>query len=225
MRLGASPVLDFPDPSGQSSTGLALAAELQRRGRPAIVVWTRLGVDDGKLGRVAGPIRRVLGREMGASSAVDPASPVADRPARRPAAPTPAAGRGWDLVIPAWALLVAMAYVRRCRRLQRVRRAGVDVVCDRWLADGLVDLRLRYGRQPLAERLLRTAMPRPDLAVLLEVPAEVAARRKPQDQDADTLTQMERLYDEAAEWLGLTRIDAHRPTAAVRADLLRLVRD
>jgi thymidylate kinase len=106
-----------------------------------------------------------------------------------------------------------------------MRRAGVDVVCDRWLADALVDLRLRYGRQPLAERLLRAAMPRPDVAALLEVPADVAASRKPQDQDADTLTEMERLYAEAAGWLGLTRIDANRPSAAVRTDLLRLAGD
>jgi hypothetical protein len=37
--------------------------------------------------------------------------------------------------------------------------------------------------------------------------------------------QMLRLYDEAAELLGLTRIDANRPPATVRADLLRLAGD
>ena len=224
-RPGRLLALSGPDGSGKSTTGLALAVELQHRGRPAIVMWTRLGVENGKLERVAGLIRRALARAPGASSAVDPASPVADRPARPTNASTPGARRLSDVVVPVWALLVAMAYVRHCRRGQRVRRAGVDVVCDRWLADALVDLRLRYGRQPLAERLLRAAMPRPDMAALLEIPADVAACRKPEDQDTETLMQMLRLYEEAAERLGLTRIDANRPPATVRADLLRLAGD
>jgi hypothetical protein len=92
-RRGRLLALSGPDGSGKSSTGLALAVELQHRGRPAIVVWTRLGVDNGKLERVAGLMRRVLARAPGASSAVDPASPVAERPVRSTNASAPALPR------------------------------------------------------------------------------------------------------------------------------------
>lgn len=207
------------DGSGKSSAGLALAAEFERQGQPAIVVWTRIGADLRALHRLANLVRPVLGRERGASSAIDPSSAVAARTARL----SESAPRA-SLVGSVWPILVALSHVRGCRRLLRARRSGTHVVCDRWLADALIDLHLRYGRQPLAEWVLRVALPRPDLALLLEVTPAVAALRKPGDQDAETLARMRELYDERATALGLTRIDADRPAAAVCAAVVRLVR-
>lgn len=209
------------DGAGKSSAGLALAEALRAGGRPAIVTWSRVGAEHGALHVLAGAVRRVLRREMGASSAVDPSVPVGSR-----AQPTSggAAGReGSDPVARAWAVVVALAYARHCRRLTRARRRGVDIVCDRWTADAIVDLRLRYGRRPLAEHALRALMPRPDVAVLLDVPPEISLQRKPGDQDERSLRAMHSLYAELARALPLARVDAARAPADVRAALRALV--
>jgi thymidylate kinase len=117
----------------------------------------------------------------------------------------------------AWVVVVAAVNARTFRRTARARRGGRAVVCDRWATDSLVDLRLRYGRHRLAERLLRLAAPRPDLALLLRLDADTATRRKPGDQDERVLADMERLYEDVArdrEAAGDRRfvaIDARRP--------------
>ena len=71
--------------------------------------------------------------------------------------------------------------------------------------------------------MLRVAMPRPDLALLLEVTPAVAAARKPGDQDDETLARMEAHYDAAATALGLVRVDANRPAGEVRDAVVRLL--
>ncbi len=206
------------DGSGKSSAGLALAAEFEQRGSPAMVAWTRLGTSHALLHRIARPVRAALGREMGVSSQIDTASAVADRVQHA----TPAQALP-PLVGSTWVALVALSHVRHCRRLARVRASGVQLVCDRWLADALVDVRLRYGdRSRIAEWLLRTGMPRPDVALLLEVGPEAAARRKPGDQDAATLVRMQKLYADLGRSLALTSVDAERPAEVVRDEVIDL---
>lgn len=207
------------DGSGKSSAGLALAGELEREGSPAVVMWTRLAADLRLLRRLAPAARRILGRERGASSAVDVGAAVAQR-----AAPAAAPPRRPSPLGSTWATLVALSYVRQCRRLMRVRRNGVHLVCDRWLVDALVDLRLRYGRHLVAEWVLRTGMPRPDLAVLLAVSPGVAAQRKPGDQEPETLRLMHEMYTAAAPRHGLVLVDADQPAAAVRDAVVQLLK-
>jgi thymidylate kinase len=206
------------DGAGKSSAALALAEALRRDGGRAVVTWSRLGVDHHALHVLATLVRRVLRREMGASSAVDPTIAVAAR--RLPVRPSGPAGS--DPVARVWPVAMALAYVRHCRRLARVRRRGVDLVCDRWTADALVDLRLRYGRHPVAERVLRTLMPRPDLAVLLSVAPETSLARKPGDQDERSLRAMALVLDELTAPLGLLPVDGERAPAEVRAALTAL---
>jgi thymidylate kinase len=72
------------------------------------------------------------------------------------------------------------------------------VVCDRWVTDSLVDLRLRYGSHRAAALALSAAVPRPDLGLLLSLDAETAARRHPGDQDPAVLRRAVGLYEEEA---------------------------
>jgi thymidylate kinase len=84
-------------------------------------------------------------------------------------------------------------------------------------------MRLRYGRHTLAELILRLATPRPDVALWLSIDAATSARRKPGDQSARILQEMERLYAERARVDRLIEIDATAPRPAVAAQAFRLV--
>jgi thymidylate kinase len=199
------------DGAGKSTAGLDLLEALEAAGQPAVVHWTRLAGELGLLDRMARRVRRVLGRE---TSLADPEAPA-------PAAP--AANGGGDGVIDAvWVLAVAGAAVRNARRAGRIRRRGLTVLCDRWLADALVDLRVRYGRRPAAEWLLRRGFPRADVAVLLEVDGATAARRKPGDQTEAVLHAMSERYAEVGDRLGLPRVDASAPPGEVATRLRAL---
>jgi thymidylate kinase len=201
------------DGAGKSTVGLDLLEAFDAAGQPAVVHWTRLAGELGLLDRAARLVRRILGR---GTSLADPKAPA-------PAAPA-AGGRGSDGVIDAvWVLAVAGAAVRNARRAGRIRRRGLTVVCDRWVADALVDLRVRYGRHRAAEWLLRRGFPRADVAVLLEVDGATAARRKPGDQSEAVLHAMAERYAEVGERLGLPRLDAGAPAADVAARLRALV--
>jgi len=103
------------------------------------------------------------------------------------------------------------------------RHKGTSVVCDRWLVDSLVDLRVRYGRHRMAERILTVGTPRPDLSILLEIDAPLSAERKPGDQVERILWEMEALYAELAERHGLTVVDARAPKGDVEAQVRALV--
>jgi hypothetical protein len=85
-----------------------------------------------------------------------------------------------------------------------------------------VDLRVRYGRRPAAEWLLRRGFPRADVAVLLEVDGATAARRKPGDQSEAVLHAMAERYAEVGDRLGLPRVDASAPPGEVAARLRAL---
>ena len=109
-----------------------------------------------------------------------------------------------------------------CRRLAR-RVRHESVVTDRWLADHLIDFELRYGRHRLADRILRTGMPRADLAFLLEIDARTSAERKPGDQVPAVLALMERRYAALAREFGLVRVDGRAPQTEVESVILALV--
>jgi thymidylate kinase len=98
------------------------------------------------------------------------------------------------------------------------------VVCDRWVTDSLVDLRLRYGSHRGAVLALRAAVPRPDLGLLLSLDAETAARRKPGDQDPAVLRRAVGLYEEEARRGALARVDARASSSEVAAEVVEQVR-
>ncbi|MHB8695701.1 MAG: nucleoside/nucleotide kinase family protein [Solirubrobacteraceae bacterium] len=205
-------------PSGKSTLAAALAEHLVQRGFRTDVSWSRLAGERSALDRIAGPIRRVL---PGSGSIADPEAvipPVERDPdvdyARRP--------RGGP-VSRGWVVVVALVNARTFRRVARSRRDGRAVVCDRWLCDSLIDLRLRYGRHRLAETILRVPAPRPDLALWLHLDATTAARRKPGDQSRMILAEMERSYVLQAHRDGLLALDAKLEPAEVAHRARRLV--
>jgi thymidylate kinase len=213
------------DGSGKSTATTAIKARLEAASLPAEIVWGRLGGERELLRKISGPVKRVL-RQRG--TIADPVAVLGASAKESAPDPSPE-GRGGGsvprrLMTWGWILVVAAVRVRTCRQIAGRRRQGICLVCDRWLADALIDLELRYrGKYRVAERLLRLGIPRPDLAILLEVDAATAARRKPGDQAERLLSKMEGMFAETGRSCGLVPVDARRPQEAVREELERLV--
>lgn len=207
------------DGAGKSTAALGLVEALGQAGRPAVVHWTRVAVELRALARLARGVRRLLGRDHSLSYQAPPAAEGAPGEGVR----TPARhGFEW-LVDTGWVTAVALANVRSARRAVRLRRRGFSVVCDRWMADALVDIHVRYGRRPAAEWVLHHGYPRADHAVLLEIDDVTAGRRKPGDQTPAVLRMMSESYAELAGRLELARVDAREPSDAVLAQLRAVV--
>jgi len=198
------------DGAGKSTAAAVITECLEQQGWTVTTQWARVGHGMGWIEPVAKAVKRLLGRRGYTGD------PVAAR------GPT-AAGQQHEAddgpITRAWVAIVAGSNARNLWRASAPRRSGTAVVSDRWVADALVDLRLRYGSQPLAEAITRLASPRPDLAILLEVDAATAARRKPEDQAPEVLAGMERHYADVATRLELVIIDATAPPAAVAQHL------
>lgn len=207
------------DGAGKSTAALALLERSEARGEPALVHWTRLARDLGVLVHVGRLARRLTGRSRPVSQPYRPED--AHDTTRTATAPTSSGGR--RLVEGAWVVAVALSGVRNARRARGLQRSGVHVVCDRWLLDALVDLRIRYGHHPAAEWMLRRGFPRADVAVLLRVDPATAAARKPGDQRDDVLLTMGEHYDRLVTDLDVRVLDAGRASEQVVADLVRLV--
>lgn len=186
------------DGAGKSTAALRRRDELAAAGTPAVVHWTRFAADVGRLDLLARAVRWVLRRK--------PAADVEGED-EKPSAP--------GIVDRVWVLLVAATTVRTARRAARLRRRGYTVVCDRWLLDALVDLRVRHGRHPAAERVLRRGFPRADETTRLRVDPAVAAVRKPGDQSAAVLAAQAAEYERVA-----AELDSGGRRASSR-DLLR----
>jgi thymidylate kinase len=217
-RRGLLIAFNGMDGSGKSSAAQAALERLRAAGLDADVQWARLGQEKRLQDAIAVPVKRVLGSR---GTVADPvAATIGDD---REAFEGREVARRTGPVAWVWTLVVAAITARAHRRAVRRRRSGVSVVCDRWLADSLVDLQIRYGRHAAAEWLLRAAIPRPDVGVLLATDVETSLRRKPGDQAESVLRRMEPLYREAAERSGLTVIDATRPLEAVSADISGVV--
>lgn len=212
-RSGLLVALSGMDGSGKSTAAEAARDRLEAAGRPARVEWARLGNEGEVLDRIAGPVKRLLG---GRGSVADPVA--AGGPLRELEAKAQE-GRRRGPVAWVWTLFVALVNARAHRRASRGRRRGESVVCDRWLADSLVDLELRYGRHRAAAVLLRALVPRPDVAFLLAIDARTSIARKPGDQAGWVLERMEELYERAAERHGLMVVDATRPLDDVVAQV------
>ena len=213
MSRGVLVALSGMDGAGKSSAALELERRLGERGADVRVEWQRLGEQTDVLARLAGPFKRLLRPR---STVADPLA--SGRP-ERAVTGAPRAHRRRDPVAWTWTLVVAAVLVRHYRRTAVAARAHQVVICDRWACDSLVDLEVRYGRHRAAAWLLRTFVPRPDVAVLLEIDVATSLQRKPDDQAEPILARMERLYDAAAGSLELTRVGARRPRDQVLADL------
>jgi thymidylate kinase len=201
------------DGSGKSTMRAALTESLARAGVPVSTVWVRPGMGLGRLTLLAAWGKRLL-RQDAAPGLRAMADPGAARPASRRGAV------GWI-----WALLVTCSFLAGVWRQHRSGR-GV-VLYDRHLVDALatldfaydgVDLRLQHG-------LIRAFLPRADVRLYLDVPAEVSVARKPDDLLGEhavrsQLAGYERWLDRLPR---IVRLDATLPTAELVAQAMRVI--
>jgi thymidylate kinase len=218
-RRGLLITLSGMDGAGKSSASLAIQRRLIDAGLNARIEWHRLGEDEKKLDRIGRPIKRLLRRSV---TIADPIASRAPTETTIQQDPRVAGGRP-SLLARIWVLVVTSVTLRSHWQTNRLRKGAHHVVCDRWVCDSLVDLEVRYGRHRLASWLLQRAVRPPDLALFLEIDAETAALRKPEDQAMSILERMEALYAAAVDSFGVVRIDAKRPHEDVLAEVLARV--
>lgn len=156
------------DGSGKSTLIRSVSRNLERADVPVGCVWARPGVGVGWLERPVRLLKKLLGHDDSWGSAKIAAGvPAGELTSRRGVT-------GWT-----WAMLVILSFLADVR-WQHIKGRGV-LLYDRHLLDALVHLDFVYGGADLRlhRALVRRLMPKPALAVYLDVPAEVAVSRKP----------------------------------------------
>ena len=221
-RRGRVVSLSGLDGAGKSTQAERLAATLERAGVPVVVAWSRLAHEE-TLQKMVRPVKRAaaLATRRGQGS-----GPTSQQKAGSED-PVRAFRSRSELLTHVWTIVVVLVNVSSHRRLTvRHIRAGRTVICDRYVLDSVAHLHAKYGEQrtyPIQVALLRLLSPEPVAAFLLDVPAEAAYARKPERYDVAQLARQARLYREAQERLGATRLDGTRPVDELAAEIARAV--
>jgi thymidylate kinase len=122
-----------------------------------------------------------------------------------------------------WLLDYTLGYYATVRP-QLVR--STLVLFDRYLLDVLVDpIRYRYGGPQLAIRALWALVPKPDLVILLDAPAEVLHARKLEVTLEETVRQREAYRKLVASLRNGHLVDAAQPIELVAAQVDAIVLD
>ena len=182
------------DGAGKTAQARALSEALTTSEAYNNVVWSRIGTTP--LYRRASQTAQ---RTTSASKKSVAASTAAPGVLRR------ALGFAWAT---ANALDLALTYQWRVRLPLMMGRV---VVCDRYTYDAAVEIAERLGPDAvdgLPVKLLHALSPRPRFAYLLDAPADVAAERSLDPEDAGQLATQRELYREIAEARGLRVVDA-----------------
>lgn len=168
---GHGPVLAISgvDGSGKSTLRAAVADNLDRAGVRVSTVWVRPGMGLGWLTSLAAWGKQLLRQDARPGLRV-----MAEAGGVRPASRRGAVG--WI-----WAFLVTVSFLVGVWR-QHAGSRGV-VLYDRHLVDALATLDFAYDGVDLRvqRRLIRALLPRADVRIYLDVPAEVSVARKPDD--------------------------------------------
>ncbi len=204
------------DCSGKSTQLEHLERALRDRGQRVRRVWYRPGYSR-EMDALRAVVRRVRSGAL---------PTTADPDARQRAFARPGVGRAWI------GMAVVDTLLQYGVKVRAASAAGEVVLCDRYVEDALLDLRLRFpsdwdGSGRLA-RLLRAACPRPDLALLLMLSHAEMLRRQGEKQepfpDPPALRDARfDAYSELARGGRLTVIEAGRPIDVVHADVLSRV--
>lgn len=209
------------DGSGKTTLRAALVGELGRCGVPVSTVWVRPGMGLGLLAALGGWAKRLIGQDATpgirtvATHANHENHDVVPLRSRRGAV-------GW-----AWAMLVSTSFLIGVWRQHRAA-SGV-VIYDRHLVDALATLDFAYAGVDLRvpHRLVRALLPRADISLYLDVPAEVSVARKPDDLIGELAVR--RQLEAYARWLEVlpptARLDAMRPEPELVAQALRVILD
>lgn len=200
------------DGSGKSTLSRLVARNLEQAGVPVSRVWTRPGLRIGWLSSLARAGKKLLGHDPSPGvERVGGGVPAGDLVSRHGVV-------GWT-----WAMLVTLSFlVDVCR--QHLRGRGV-LLYDRHLLDALVTLDFVYGGVDLRlhRAVVRRSLPEPRLSVYLDVPAEVALARKPEDMFGKyaILRQLESYEARCGETKNLRRLDGSRPADELAAVVTR----
>jgi thymidylate kinase len=110
----------------------------------------------------------------------------------------------------------------------RTRIAGLNgsiVICDRYIADALVDFAVSSGgsvrRLPFALTLLEALAPSPDCNVLLDVEAEEALRRKPEEGGAEHLKRAGEQFLDYARDRDMWVVDGEQSIGEIHESIVR----
>jgi thymidylate kinase len=199
------------DGSGKSTQAEHLAEALRQLGYDARAQWSKLG-ETPWIWRIARPAKKVmLWVTRGKDTTLPPPAPDRYGP-----------DAGTELRQRSRALTTLWANVLTHRR---VARGSHDiVVCDRYVLDSIVNLRVRYGtdrRFRFQSRLIRIASPKPVKSFLLRVPPEVAHSRRRDEHTLEELQELGGLYEaEASRWK-VHIADASRSIEEICTDLVR----
>ncbi len=201
------------DGSGKSTLSQSVVRNLNQAGVPVSRVWTRPGMRIGWLVGLASAAKKLLGQDPspGLKRVAGGVSPAGDLASRRGIL-------GWT-----WAMLVILSFLMDVRR-QHLRGRGV-LLYDRHLLDALVTLDFVYEGVDLRlhRALVCRGLPKPALSVYLDVPAEVASARKPEDIFGEYAIrrQLESYEVRRDEVENLRRMDGGRPADELAAEVTR----
>lgn len=132
-----------------------------------------------------------------------------------------------------WITLALLDHLRLYSFQVRLRRLrGHVVICDRYLWDALIDLRINFPEDRTERRwlwrLLQRLTPAPDLALLLAVPVEESARRSdikgdPFREPPDTLARRAKLYEELTGSAAWHVLDGTKPPHCLFQEIVALM--
>jgi dTMP kinase len=202
------------DGAGKTTQLELLAGALEARGLRTVPFWYRPGYSR-ELDALRAAVRRL-------------------RPAALPRQGDGSGGRerafGRPRVRQAWvAVALVDALLQYALKVRALSHAGRVVLCDRYLADGALDLVLRFPElAAAAERgfaLVRAASPRPDAALLLDLPFDEVQRRLAAKDEPfpDAPAMLRARYDRYRAWAAEGRfevVDAGRSVDAVHGDVM-----
>jgi thymidylate kinase len=209
------------DCAGKSTQRDLLLGHLCALGHEPRTLWTRAGYTPG-----LETLKRALGFLRGRGKA--PRQGISDRPGRYPRR---AANLGHPLRRRLWltAALLDLLWTYGLR-IRSWRARGRVVLCDRYLLDCLVDLRVNFPDDRVEERwlcrLLRRVSVRPDAAFCLLVPpgetlARARAKARFHWETPEDLEARWRAYEALAQELAVQPLDGCRPAAEIAQAIQR----
>jgi len=121
---------------------------------------------------------------------------------------------GWRRALWTWSVSIEQALLLQRVRLTLLR--GRSVVCDRYAFDSMADLLARLPERDRdfpsrAAGFLLGAVPRPDIAILIEVEPGVAHARKGDGTTLESRRDLSRAYDALREAAPFIRLDGALP--------------
>jgi dTMP kinase len=204
------------DGSGKSTQLDLLEADLARCGARPARLWYRPGYS-----RQLDALRRMVRRLRPG------ALPTASQGAARERAFAKRRVR-WTWLAVAW----CDAMVHYGAKVRGLDLAGYVVLCDRYLADAIIDLELRFPElDRLSEgvgRILSWVAPNPDVSIMLSLPypeveRRLAAKDEPFPDRPEVRRQRYEAYRSLARRADYAVVDASAPTDAVHRRILDIV--